>query len=74
MTAKDSATLETLRRLCADSSNGGGGATASQWKLAASEQGVAPATFDRAKKRLLDLGLVDCDQPGQVGALYLPRD
>lgn len=80
LTPKESVTLQALRALCAEgqkggnktSGTGGVGATASEWKLAADRQGVPSATFDRAKKKLVDRGLVGCDRPGQAGARYFP--
>ncbi|HXI17147.1 MAG TPA: AAA family ATPase, partial [Chloroflexota bacterium] len=85
LTPKESVTLQALRALCAEGQKGGNktsgtggvgkggvGATASEWKLAADRQGVPSATFDRAKKKLVDRGLVGCDRPGQAGARYFP--
>ena len=49
---------------------GAAGATSAVWTKAASDKDVRGTTFDRAKKKLVELGAVTCDNPGVSGALY----
>lgn len=48
------------------------GATSSQWEKACREgKEISESTFDRAKRQLISLEAVACQNPGQRGALYV---
>lgn len=53
--------------------NGAAGVTSGEWAAKAKELDVSGATFERAKKKLQQLGKVECDNPGKFRARFTPR-
>ncbi len=60
--------LEALRELLPEDR------TASKWQKQAEDNGIAPATFNRAKKALVESGRVLAPDKGKRGALFTPTD
>jgi len=73
LSAKEETVLRALAAIATEGSfdeNETTGATSTVWASRAAQDGVPKATFERAKKKLLLLGAIECEAPGKQGALF----